>query len=208
MNFDCLFMINFSKKTETKPGFRELMPDYTDAQIISILKKRSHYHSEAVKMAVDEAIKRGIIHSEQDLWADEFREKEEKNTMFPIPENEIIRQRLKRSINRALIFSGLVPIIKGVILLTLNNIAYGVPFLVFGLIWIFASVLLYVKPVKWYLYVLYTLFPMAAAFAVYYFLTEKFYKPTDVFAVVITLIIIGYGLIFLHKLINLPDDTN
>ena len=63
-----------TKKITNKPGFKTLIPEYSDAELIKILKVRDHYQSEAIAIAVEEAIKRGIINSEQDLLAKEFRE--------------------------------------------------------------------------------------------------------------------------------------
>ena len=47
-------------------SFEEQFLDISDQEIVNILKMRKHYQPEAAQTAVNEALKRGIIHSEDD----------------------------------------------------------------------------------------------------------------------------------------------
>ena len=49
--------------TKINADFRKDIPEYSDERIIEILKQRDHYQAEAAQLAIEEAIKRGIIFS-------------------------------------------------------------------------------------------------------------------------------------------------
>jgi hypothetical protein len=53
--------------------FEQSMSALSDDQLKEVLKKRSLYQEEAVKIAIQEAKKRGIIRSEEELPAPRFR---------------------------------------------------------------------------------------------------------------------------------------
>ena len=73
------------KSIETnKPDFRSSILNNSDEEILVILKKRKQYQPEAAKLAIQEAIKRGLINSEQDLFSEKFQEQSSKSFLFPI----------------------------------------------------------------------------------------------------------------------------
>ena len=68
-------MTKKSIANSNQSDFRSLIPDYNNDELINVLKKRKQYQKEAAEVAIQEAIKRGLIYSEQDLFADEFQDK-------------------------------------------------------------------------------------------------------------------------------------
>ena len=93
------------RKREKKENtdFRKDIPEYSDEQLIAILKLRDHYQPEAAKLAVNEALKRGIINSEQDLLAEEYRCEPIKFSLFPEIKKKINRVKIRKSIARSLV---------------------------------------------------------------------------------------------------------
>lgn len=126
-----------SKKTDT--DFRESIPEASDEEIVQILKKRSYYIPEAAELAITEAIKRGIIHSEQDLLAEEYREEELSFTWFPRIHDLFTRAKIRKSIARSLVIAGVIPLVYGMLEMNRGVRWEGSLILVFGLLWMFLA---------------------------------------------------------------------
>ena len=189
-----------SNSTEQKTDFAETMAEMSNEQLVEVLKKRNLYQEAAAKQAIHEAIKRGIIHSEEDLIGPEFREKKLRRQLFPAIENEKIRNKIRRSISRGLFLAGSLPAILGVIRLTRGNQPEGILLLVFAAIWLGASVWLFRKFSRIAFNVLAGLGLLSLVYALKQFFTPPGYSVMDKFIVVMLYLLIAYGLAYIYRL--------
>jgi len=106
-------MMEKSNDENQIPEFMQIIAGYTDDELRKVLKKRKLYRKEAADFAIQEAIKRGLIYSEQDLFAKEYNDEPEKFSIFPTIENEKARAKFKKSISRSLLILGVLPMVWG-----------------------------------------------------------------------------------------------
>ena len=192
-----------SKKSNSfanKSNFRTLIPEYSDAELIKILKMRNHYQPEAVSFAIEEAIRRGLIDSEQNLLAEEYRVKPLKNTFFPIIENEVQRKKISKSIIRGLIISGVTPGILGVIRFFDGNLTDGLLLVVGSIIWLVLSAMLFREVKHSIIKILFVFVSISVIYVVKFFITNDFFRALDFFIPIIFYCFLVYGLIFLKKI--------
>jgi hypothetical protein len=121
------------------------MKEYSDDEIISILEKLRLYEPQAQKIAIEEAIHRGIINSEQDLFSNRVTTEPPNFTLFPSPDKPETILKIARSISRALLVAGAIPVIFGVLRFQVYKFAEGSALMVAGLIWISSAWLLFSK---------------------------------------------------------------
>lgn len=188
------------KKITNKPDFKTLIPSYSDSELINILKKRNHYQPEAVACAVEEAIKRGIINSEHDILAEEFRTTPLKNTLFPVIENEIQRKKISKSIIRGLIISGIIPGISGIIQFFDGNPAESLPLITGSIIWFVLSVMLYFKVKHSNIRTLLVFVLISMIYIVKLLIEKDSLDVIDFFIPIVFYSLLVYGLIFLKKI--------
>jgi len=190
--------------TESRPDFRELIRNYNDEELIKVLKKRSHYIPEAAEFAINEAIKRGIIHSEQDLFGEKFREEKQGFSWFPVPENAEARKRIRASILRSLVFVGAIPVIYGGLQMYKGEESLAETAVAFGLVWLLFSFLMTRKKVSWFLLVLGVADIAAGAFII-----KKLFASgnpfMDFFVIIVVVLMVLYGLNFI-RLIDIEDQ--
>lgn len=174
--------------------------DYSDDEIIAVLKKRDHYQKAAVEIAVQEAIQRGIVQSEQDLLSAEFNVKPMPFTLFPKIENEKVRLKTLKSMSRSLLILGSVPTIWGALKIYRGRLYEGLILLVLGLIWMFVSFQMMKNANSKGLFVLLLIY-LAAVFYVSQLLWANiFTSAPDIFISAIFCLLILYGLLYLRKL--------
>jgi hypothetical protein len=193
-------MAEKSKRKMEKPDFRILFPGYSDEKIMEILKKRKFYQPEAAQLAVEEAIKRGIIHSEQDLFDENFKEKPLKTSIFPAIEDEKNSQKIRKSISRMLMVAGVVPVVSGILKIRNEVITEGGIIMAFGMVWIFLSVLIFRKMNKKTGYLLTGMLILSAIYLINGFLHSEKIVATDIFAFTIFYLLYGYGLLFICRM--------
>ena len=114
----------------------ERMQEYSDEEILAILTKLKLYEPEAQKIAVDEAIRRKLIHSEQDLFSPGFRPAPSRFTLFPHPEKKESILKIIRSLSRALLIAGVIPVVFGILKFQVAKYAEGSALVLTGLVWI------------------------------------------------------------------------
>ena len=122
-------------KNISKPDFKEVMGTLNDEALTEVLRKRNLYQPEAARSAIDEAIRRGLINSEEDLLSEKYRIQPLKTRLFPEIENEHLRVKIRKSISRSLLISGILPLIFGAIRIQSGNLNEAALILIFGLIW-------------------------------------------------------------------------
>lgn len=123
-------------KNISKPDFKEVMGTLNDEALTEVLRKRNLYQPEAARSAIDEAIRRGLINSEEDLLSEKYRIQPLKTRLFPEIENEHLRVKIRKSISRSLLISGILPLIFGAIRIQSGNLNEAALILIFGLIWL------------------------------------------------------------------------
>ncbi|WP_321345833.1 hypothetical protein [uncultured Draconibacterium sp.] len=185
--------------SKSEVDFREDIPNYSDEQLKEVLKLRDHYQPEAAQLAIQEALKRGIIHSEQDLFSEEFRCEEIEFSLFPKIKRDRNRIKIRRSIARSLVICSVLPVVFGLIEMKTGNRWEGASILLFGLLWLFCSAQL----IKMF-HVLFIRSLMAgtilgASYIFYRLISSQTYIFMDFFLVLVLAGLIFYGLIFMLK---------
>lgn len=193
-------MAEKSKGKNEKPDFRVLIPGYSDDKIVEIIRKRNYYQPEAAELAIQEAIKRGLIHSEQDMYAEKFREEPVVFSIFPAIEDEKNAQKIRKSISRMFIVSGAIPVIYGFLQIKKASLVEGGIFMGSGLLWIFLSILIFKKKNIRIVNVLLALFVISAIYIATNFISSGQFVFTDIFASVVFYLLFGYGLLYLRRL--------
>jgi hypothetical protein len=107
-------MENSEQKMQESAYFYERYSEYSDAQLLDILKNHKSYQAAAVDEAVKIAVDRQLIHSEQDLFGPEFQQNKTFGfTIFPEISTPFHRERMIGSIFRFVYLMSLLPVIYG-----------------------------------------------------------------------------------------------
>lgn len=188
------------EKSKYSNHFNQSIPELGDEEIIKILKLRKHYQPEAARSAISEAIKRGIINSEQDLFDKQFDTEPVHRKIFPEIENENARNKTIKSISRALLLVGILPVVWGFLKVNEKHILEGAVLLLFGVLWVFSSAS-YRKKVNFQLiWLQLILLHFAAAYVVKILIDLKISAIMDFVIPGVLYLFIGYGLFYLRKL--------
>lgn len=118
-------------REQLEKRFREM----NDTDLREVLKKRKQYRQVAENLAIKEAIRRGIIQSENDLESPGFTDPGSRFSWFPSPDNPGSRNKLLRSLVRSLMIAGIIPVIMGIMKISLQKYAEGSGLAGLGLIW-------------------------------------------------------------------------
>ena len=195
-------MMEKSNDENQNPEFKQIIACYTDDEIRNVLKKRKLYQKEAADFAIQEAIRRGIINSEQDLFASEFNHEPHKFSLFPTIENDKARGKFKKSIARSLVILGGLAMVWGGIKIFKTQSFEGILIFVFGVAWSFTSFqlmrLVNTKLVNF----MFVLLGIAVAYLVKIFAASSYVKTFDIIFTVVSVGFIFYGIGFLGKLKN------
>lgn len=178
------------------------MSEYSDEEIISILRKHKLYEPEAQKIAIAEAIRRGIIHSEQDLFSENFKTEPSRFTLFPHPEKKETILRIVKSISRALLLAGVIPIIFGVLKFQVFKYAEGSALVFTGLIWITSAWLIFSRQEKKFLSLLLVIALLSAVYVARILFLLKGLRVMDYVVPSILFVVVIYCLFYLRALIR------
>lgn len=180
--------------------FREVMRRHSDDELVKVLKKRKHYQPEAARHAVEEAVSRGIINSEQDLYSEKFTEISPKTKLFPEIENPVARKKVRRSISRSLLLVGVIPLVWCLARWNVNTLPVSMMVLSYSLLWIGLSAGLSItKNVRFAYGLLFLLVP-GLIFLVRMMLQNRFLLAYEIVVPVMLTFLILYGVGYLHKL--------
>ncbi len=182
------------------PEFKQIISAYSDEELRIVLKKRKLYQKDAADFAIQEAIRRGIIYSEQDLFAKEYKHMPDKFSMFPTIENEKTRGKFRKSISRSLLVLGAIPLVFGGIKIFETQSIEGILIFVLGAVWIFASYQLMRKLDKRLVVLLFVLLVFAVAYIVKLLVSTSSLYTIDLLVTVIGIGSVFYGVGFLWKL--------
>jgi hypothetical protein len=189
-----------STKKKCKSNFNNLIPEYDDHEIMEILKKRIYYQPEAAELAIKEAIKRELIHSEQDLFAEEFRVKPMRYGLFPLIEKEHQRNKIRKSIARGLVIAGILPIIWGFVRFNGGVKLEGSILVVLGFLWIFLSSRLFRRTEPGTIRISFVMLAVSVIYIMKLFISLGSIVFMDGFILVALYGLIVYGLLFLLRL--------
>ncbi|WP_340112774.1 hypothetical protein [Maribellus mangrovi] len=195
------------RNSEDRKDFRDQILECNDEALIKILTQRTYYIPEAAQLAIDEAIRRGIISSEQDLLQDKYRVQELNFTWFPQPINNSNRTRIRKSVGRSLVICGIFPVVYGFIKLNAGNQIEGKLILGFGLLWIFLSSQLLRTFQKQFVFVLLAANIVWAVFVFVRLLSFNRSPFMDFFVAVVLFVLVLYGLIYLYKIGKTTKDV-
>lgn len=180
--------------------FREVMKRHPDDELVKVLKQRKHYQPEAAKQAIEEAISRGIINSEQDLYSEKFAEIPSKNRLFPEIENPAVRKKVSRSISRSLLLVGVIPLVWCIARWNIHTLSVSLMILSYSLVWIGISAgLLVTKNVRFAYGLLFLMVP-GLIFLIRMMLQNRFLLAYEIVVPVVLTFLILYGVGYLHKL--------
>jgi hypothetical protein len=190
------------KSTEKKlnTDFNTLIPEYDDHEILEILKKRNYYQPDAANLALQEAIRRGLIHSEADLVAEEFRVKEMRYVLFPPIEKEHQKDRIRKSIARGLVISGILPTVWGFVRFNEGVKLEGGILILLGFLWIFLSSRLFRRAEFKTIWIMLILLIASIIYVVKELISLKSIVFMDILIPVVVYGFIVYGLLFLLKM--------
>jgi hypothetical protein len=182
------------------PEFKQIIAAYSDEELRIVLKKRKLYQKDAADFAIHEAIRRGIIYSEQDLFAKEYKHTPNKFSMFPTIENEKTRGKFRKSISRSFLVLGAIPLVFGGIKIFEMQSIEGILIFVLGAAWIFASYQLMRKLDKRLVVLLFVILVFAVAYVVKLLVSTSSLYTIDLLVAVIGIGSVFYGVGFLWKL--------
>jgi len=179
---------------------------YTDIQILEILRNHKDYRESAKNAAVQIAIERKIINSEQDLLSPEYQNvKIFKFSIFPEIKNAYHLQRLAGSIFRFLYVMALVPIIYGFLkygegLIDQAYLGVGI-----GVLWFSFALLLQNTRKPIFFFLLFSMLLILSIFAGFKIFTSENYLIMDLVMLFIGILLPSYLMIYLKKLIQNPS---
>ncbi|MCG6186352.1 hypothetical protein [Maribellus maritimus] len=189
-----------SKVIKDKPDFVGQIPECSDEEILEILKKRNHYQPDAARLAIDEALKRNLINTEDDLLHMEFRVKPLKKSFFPEIEDDTQKKKISRSISRGLFIAGIIPLIFGLLKINEGQQTEGGIVTIAGIFWMVlaAQTIREVKSGTLRLFLI--LLVIAAVYISRIFLQLKSFIFMDLFIAATIYGLAVYGLLFLMSL--------
>jgi len=195
-------MMKESNEESQIPEFMQIIAGYTDNELRKVLKKRKLYTKEAADFAIQEAIKRGLIYSDQDLFAKEYKDEPEKFSIFPTIENEKARAKFKKSISRSLLILGVLPMVWGGFKIYETQSWEGILIFVFGVAWSLISLQLMrsakLNPKLIYFMFLFAI--LAFGYVVTIFISSHYLNTIDLLISAIAVGFVFYAIGFLGKM--------
>ena len=193
-------MTDKSNEENQIPQFKQIIANYSDEELRKVLKKRILYQKEAAGFAIQEAIRRGLIFSEQDLFAAEFKDEPVKFSLFPTIENEKARGKFKKSIARSLLILGSLPVVWGGMKVFQTQSLEGILIFIFGVAWIFTSFQLLRSVNIKLIYFMFLLLILATIYIVKFFISSVSLTTIDILVTVLLVGFVIYGIGFLGKM--------
>ncbi|NQU84518.1 MAG: hypothetical protein HQ541_02035 [Mariniphaga sp.] len=177
--------------------------DYSDEEVMEILKKRKHYNPIVVKMTIEEAVKRGIINSESDLVAEDYRVEPFRFHIFPSIEKHEIRIRVIKSLSRGILLAGIIPTIFGFLRIAENKMIEAFILLCLGGIWIASAALLMRSFHQRFIYLILSMGGLSVIYVAKVLLGLKPFRFMDMFVALIIYGVIFYSLLYIKSLIKI-----
>jgi hypothetical protein len=181
-------------------SFEYRLKEVSDEEIVSILRYREHYQPQAVKAAIREALRRGIIESLEDLEKEEFTPLEIPRSLFPVSLVESQNVSIFRSLCRICYGFGLIPVIYGILQIANHRLTMGIFALAIGISLIFIVFKLE-KEKKLILSQLLLFFNAPAiGYSIYRLTSSEFFSKMDVVVAIVLIIVLLYTTLYIYKL--------
>jgi len=182
-------------------SFEYRLLEVSDEEIVSILRFREHYQPQAVKAAIREAIKRGIIESIDDLEKDEFKPQSIPKSLFPVSMVKSQNVAIFKSLCRICYFFGAIPVIFGFFQIASRHLTMGFISLIFGISVLYITFRLE-KERKLFLAQLMLFFNVPViGYAIYRFSSFGTTSGMDVLVAGVSIILLLYTTLYINKLI-------
>ena len=192
-----LIIVNTPKEIHTGIDYQEKYKQLNDAEIKEILRLRKAYQPEAANAAIQEAIERGIIHSEQDLFAPEFNQVKDKSfSIFPQINKPDQKEKIISSIQRIFYITGIIPLLYGGLKIHHKELIAGLVFVIAGIVWIVFNTGLKKINKKIMFLPMFSILFAAFVYSVYSVYQMKTATIMDFSVVVLTFLISVYCLFF------------
>jgi hypothetical protein len=171
-------------------------------ELMIALKKRKGYEPEAEVIIVKEAIRRGLIHSENDLDLPEFNPRPGRFTLFPVPESEILRKKIINSMMRSLMIPGVMPIYFGIMKFGIPKYPEGAGLICSGLIWILMALVVMLKSERRLLFPMFLLLLLSMVYGGRIMLAYSYLRWTDIFIPAVLYLFAFYSLFYTNSLLR------
>ncbi|MBN1927057.1 MAG: hypothetical protein JW798_14590 [Prolixibacteraceae bacterium] len=186
---------------DDRNSFEYRLREVSNEEIISILRYREHFQPHAVKAAIKEALKRGIINSIDDLDKDEFKPQAlPPRSLFPISLNDKQNLAIFKSLCRVFYGFGLIPVIMGIFLITEGSYLFAVSVILIGLFIIIVTYQLERQKKPFLSQVLLAMNIPAMGFAIFKLTATGNPTTMDTVAAVIIILVFLYTSFYLNKL--------
>lgn len=203
-------MSNSEQENSGTINFYERYINYTDAQVLEILRNHKDYQESAKNAAVKIAVERQLIHSEHDLLSPEFQKSKNTSlTLFPQITNFYHHQRLVGSIFRFLYALSFIPVVYGFLKYAEGKIDQTILGACIGVVWFLLIVLLKRTEKPVILLPLFGILILLGASVSFKIATSHPVRILDFVILVVGMFLSAYFLIFVKKLIqNKPENLD
>ncbi len=193
-------------KNKSNSDYRINIPEYSDEKIVEILKMRDHYQKDAANLAIKEAIKRGILFSEQDLFSEEYHVEPLEFSLFPNIHRKRNKENIRKSIARSFVIAGVIPLVYGILQLNQGKNSEGIVLLISGVMWILLSGQLIKTYLRKNMLGLCCFILLGIIYLVWKLSQLKGLGFFDYFIPFVSVVLISYGLYFI-KILHVGKDS-
>jgi len=182
-------------------SFEYRLKEVSDEEIVSILRYRNHFQPQAVKDAIKEALKRGIISSIDDLELDEFKPQSiPAKSLFPISSIEGQNIAIFKSLSRICYGFGIIPFIFGILEIANKRVTIGFFSLIIGISIVYITFNLEKERKRILSQLLLSLNVPAIIYAIYRITSTQNLSRIDIAAIFLIILILLYITFYIHKL--------
>jgi hypothetical protein len=191
------------KDNDQDNSFEYRLKEVSDEEIISILRYREHFNPQAVKAAVKEALKRGLIESVDDLNKPDFSPLPiPPRSIFPIGANRTYTFAIFKSLCRIYYGFALIPFIYGIFSIVGGTVFIGLAAIIAAIGVMFVINRLEKKVELFWANTLVFVNLPAIAWGTFYLSFKSNLAIMDIFSVAVVVIVLLYSSIYLRKLTN------
>lgn len=198
-----LIIVNAPKEIQTEVDYQEKYKQFTDAEIREILLLRNSYQEKAAHAAIREAISRGIIQSEQDLFSEAYRQPTNlSGRFFPNIRKPEQKVRILSSIHRINYILGIIPFILSGLNYVKGELTSCLIFAGVGIGWMFLNFRLSKTKSYLVLKLMISVIILAFAYSIYSVYILKSPQVMDFAVTVIAFLIPAYCLLFARSILK------
>ncbi len=200
---EILIIVNTTNEIHPEVDYQEKYRHLNDTEIREILLKRKHYQEKAAKAAIEEAIRRGIICSEQDLFSEEYRETSGyRLVLFPVINKQEQKEKILSGIHRLNFILGIIPLFFAGLNLFEGKIAMFLVFTLTGGYWLFLNYKLLKTKKAVIIRDMLIILSLALGYVVYWFFILKLFSAMDIVVIIIAFGVSFYCLLFARSILK------